>query len=282
MPFVLPIRHLHAVVSSMASSKARVIVCQAVLPGQSEQKFPPYVLNKTFKTESLLWHKERLWNHGARLTDADYLLFIDADVLFGHENWIQESANLLEETDVIQPYENAVWLNQYGEPEIIRPSFVQAIHRNEIPKLNYFHPGFAWGMTRDFFERMGGFFDECVSGNGDTVFALSLRLNEKFNRVYDWISKNQEPWFTNQRYISYRKKVSELDASVNYTKCNLRHLWHGERKDRQYMTRSKLFDQVVRNNNGLDLNPEGLIEWSNPARANVEIRNYFSKKKDDG
>lgn len=280
--YELPAKHFQRVAKIFAGQGAQVVATQATMPGQRPQPLPAGVVGRVYETRSMLWHKERLWNLGARLTNADYLFFVDADVLFSNGNWLSQSKEALKTHDVIQPYSLARWLDRGGQTEMERPAFVSAIIEKQTPRLNRYHPGFAWGMTRKAFEETGGFFDGCVSGNGDSFFALCLQENEGVSRVYNWLSKNQEPGFSDAEFISYRRKVLGLSLNVGMTPGDLLHLWHGDRANRQYTTRSRIFEAVKSAGHKLVEGNSGLIEWDCPEKCNQIVAQYFHNKRDDG
>ena len=39
---------------------------------------------------------------------------------------------------------------------------------------DYWHPGYAWAMTRQAYEKIGGLYDVGVLGSGDSIMALSF------------------------------------------------------------------------------------------------------------
>ena len=56
------------------------------------------------KSDSLLWQKERLLNIAAAALpqEVDAVAWIDGDVIFDNENWVQETLDVLDEAPIAQ------------------------------------------------------------------------------------------------------------------------------------------------------------------------------------
>ena len=281
--FTLPLQHLQTVINSMHCQGVPLVFTQAVFPGQVPVNVPSSIPNASYKTKSLLFHKERLWNLGASLVESEKIIFLDGDVIFHNTDWIEKCADSLNYFDVIQPFHTATWLDSAGRPDRHRPSIAAAIASNAAPKLSEYHPGFGWGMTRKAFDELGGFYDAAVTGNSDALFALSLRNNKHHNAVEDWYRLRQDPHVLSPTYQDYKKRAASLNLTVGFpSEVNLTHLYHGERSNRQYITREKLFPRRPNNDYDIVEGSNGLQEWRDVETANRSTESYFISKRDDG
>jgi len=281
--YELPKRHLHAVVNTMHAQGIRVVVTQAVLPNQIPQQIPLAITQAALPTQSFLFHKERLWNIGAKLTNSKYIFFLDADIVFKTCAWLEISCGLLERADIVQPFSRAVWLDHKGEPDMYRPSSAVAISSNGVPNLSRYHPGFGWGMTRNAYNALGGFYDASVAGNSDSLFALSLRDNCVHSALEKWFSNRQDTSVNCETYQSYKKNAVGLDLKVDAPDdIDAVHLWHGFRKDRQYVTRTPMFPRLPNGEFAVHDATNGLQEWDDIDAANNSTFKYFKEKRDDG
>src|SRR6478609_5034648 len=68
----------------------------------------PFTLKDSIKlrANSVLWQKERLLRIGEQLLPKtqDYVVFLDADIVFQNKNWLAETRKLLKEVNVVQPF----------------------------------------------------------------------------------------------------------------------------------------------------------------------------------
>jgi len=280
--FALPRLHLHATVQSLLAQGLNVVVTQAVLPGQTPQPMPPAVTQAVYSTRSKLFHKERLWNLAAGLTDAENLIFLDGDVLFTTGDWFGQTLAELKRCDVVQPFTSCVWLDQAGRHEMRKEAAAVALKREAAPKFTHYHPGFGWAFTRQSYNALGGFLDSSVAGNSDALFTLALRDNCKHRTLEAWYATKQDPSVLTDSYKAYRRNASSLGLRFGYPEgVQVVHLWHGERKNRQYVSRGRLFPRLPNGEYAVHDTPEGLQEWNDEA-VNESTRVYFEGKKDDG
>ena len=282
--FELPQRHLHATVQTMHAQGIPLVVVQAVYPGQNPQRIPEVIPQKTYRTKSLVFHKERLWNLAAtELTDAENLIFLDADLVFSRSDWLERCLDSLKDFDIIQPFSEARWLDDRGLVDMVRPPASDAINAGLKPALKYYHPGFGWGLTRDAFNRLGGFYDLSVAGNSDALFALSLRDNILHDAVSSWFGNKQDATVRCKSYQDYKRNAVSLDLKVGTPKgVEVTHLWHGYRENRNYVQRGNLFPRREDGEYAVHTAENGLLEWDDVLRGNQSVQSYFSGKKDDG
>lgn len=229
----------------------------------------------------ILWQKEALLNAAAKLVPRHipFIAAIDPDVWFDNPDWVNDSAAMLNDHPVIQPFETAVWTDESGESELARHS---AASQGLDERWNG-HPGFAWVFRRDFFDRVG-FYPFSASGAGDTVLASSLmglwrrgfstprmsvgKLNLESGVFREWDRRCRD-WLNG-------KKPGSIAGT-------LWHEWHGTRQNRKYQDRHKLIENmdVLRD---LRIRDEGWLEWTEQAdrRMVVGLSNYFQHRKEDG
>ena len=280
----LPAQHFQTVVQTLHAQDVPLAVAQAVLPGQDPQPVPAAVPQLVLQTESVLWHKERLWNIAARqLTEADKLLFLDADVVFSRGDWLNECSQALDDCDVIQPFSQCRWLDERGVPDMHRPPVAVAIRDGETPRLARFHTGFGWGMTRQAFDALGGFYDLSVCGNSDSLFGLSLRDNAGHRQVLEWFNNRQDSSVSSPTYQRYRQRAVGLNLSVGVpVGVTVTHLWHGHREHRQYVDRGRLFPRRADREYATHDAANGLLAWDDVEASNAAVMPYFVGKRDDG
>lgn len=229
----------------------------------------------TVRAESVLFHKENLWNLVERQVPDRYtkLLFLDGDIRFTQPNWYDATSNVLATHTVIQPMAMAAWGNRY------RSSVAGAITNGEQHlRLALHHPGFAVGIDRHLFRNLNGFYDKAVIGSGDTIFwnhilgAVGLpqfppeQLAKHFS-AYHGLEERQN---------QVRRFASEISIGC-LTDNTAVHLPHGNLRNRRYSSRA----------NGLEItrtqlwyNNDGVLETHN-AKLNKYMKAYFESRKED-
>ena len=85
---------------------------------------------------------------------------------------------------------------------------------------DFWHPGFAWAMTRKAYERVG-IYDRAVLGSGDNVIALSL-----INKVDVQTNEYSEEYKNDM--LDYQTKAKGL--RIGYVPGVIRHYYHGSKK----------------------------------------------------
>jgi len=223
-------------------------------------------------SNSIMFHKENLYRVLETTIPKKYkkLAFLDCDILFSEPSWYSKTSKLLDEYDIVQPFENAHWMDlTYTEIELSRPTVVQM--KTNTWDFKY-HPGFAWCMTREWYN-YSGFFDYAVSGSGDTLSSAAW-LQKKFPANFQSLP-------TALRH-EYCKFLNKSHPTITYLKgVDVFHLYHGSRNSRQYSSRHKILDIKRDIDDLLTQNSDGVFEWKHPEKWNSIFLEYFENRKDD-
>lgn len=237
----------------------------------------PLLKNPTIqvKSNSYLFYKEQLYNLLVPKIPECYtkLIFIDGDIVFNKKDWVDQISNALDTYDVVQPFETAIWNGPYHGSTLRTTNSVFFGIKNMIDSatlINY-HSGFSFAMTRNFFNSIGGFFDKCVIGGGDSSFCR-LFINLEIQYTYSKsIQSEYNKWF--EKAINVPKNFTYLPITVN-------HLYHGTIENRQYLARHKLLDGIESWDHAIYTNEDGMYElkYNN---MNQIMKDYFSSRKED-
>jgi hypothetical protein len=128
--------------------------------------------------------------------------------------------------------------------------------------------------SRAWLGSIGGLYEHNICGGGDATF-LHAVTKCKTNYVDRQAPKLRDDC------LAYGDRVS---ASVGYVPGAVRHIWHGDRANRQYLSRDEIlsrhgFDPATH----LRISENGLLELSNaPDGLADEIARYFADRRDDG
>ena len=269
----------------------------------NNEQLPDYS-SKIFKhiklpIKHILWVKENLINIGFKSlpTNWKYGGWVDRDIAFCNLNWAQDSIEKLKECDVIQPWKEFLYLDKkfnYNTVDVIQsPSphltsysfgFMKESLRDgtmtEEDRKKYFgHPGQAWCVTRDFYEKIGGMYEYCIVGGGDGVFWSCLR-QDKIEDLKQWY------WTLNFRFggdsiIEYHKKFNT--TKIGFIDGLILHYYHGSVERKNYNYRYNLLETYnFEPLKDLTKDKNGVICFKQKNSAlEKDISEYFLTRKED-
>lgn len=284
-----PKKNTYKCIESLASTNTPITLVEVVLPGAD-----PLVLSKDINhiqfpgdEYNILFLKENLFNIGIKHTNNKKILFLDSDILFDDIDFITKSSEMLDEYDVIQPFEHCLWMCEDRTP-LLDHNFSQSVVKPM--SLNHYingykhHPGFAWGATRDFMTASGGFYDQAVLGAGDFLFAYAIANNDDLFRHYQnyLLNTNQTEVYTKE-YIQYKNTIKNYKPLIGYLKnCTCYHMYHGSRANREYQNRNKKYLSCNIKDNKPDIyyDNNGLLKWRDIESAK-KLLEYFKNRKED-
>ena len=254
----------------------------------NDQKF--YITNPKNKNHlqirtdtAPLWHKENMINVGVKyLLPKDWKAFawIDADIEFESPHWSLDTLKVLNGCmDVVQLFNNALDLDQNNNIMNVHTSFGNQYQKKRAyttRQFNYWHPGFAYAITRRAYEKIGGLYEKAILGSGDSIMACSF-INKGLNTINDLSTESYK-----NSVVEYQKKASTL--RLGYIPGVIRHYFHGSKVNRKYNDRWKIllkynYDpqiHITKNKMGLliptDKCPKGMLD---------EIMEYFKERNED-
>ena len=227
------------------------------------------------------WTKENLLNIGIhRVPEAQYIAWIDADVIFRRPDWAEATVRALQHYDVVQPWRDAYDLGPHGDHIAHHRSFChQHFHRKPVvpngPKFwhsdggphQYPHSGYAWAMTRTAYDRVGGLFEYGGMGSGDHHMALGLVGHAAKSMPHDV-------------HDAYRAEVMRwaeraerpINGNIGFVPGTIEHLFHGRKSDRGYQSRWEMFRKGFHPHEDLKRNAYGVFEF---AQNKPELRHAF-------
>jgi hypothetical protein len=263
------------------------IILYVVEMAYGNQKF--IITNKNnnrhlqLRTHVPLWHKENMINLGVKyLLPPSWKAFawIDADVEFESSTWANDTLKILNGAkDIVQIFSHCLDMdNEENTMNIFSSAgFNHCKNKKYSGKgLDYWHPGFAWAMTRKSYERIGGLYEIALLGSGDNIMLFSLigngltAVNEKSTEDY----KNT--------ILQYQKKIKFL--RFGYTPGVIRHFFHGSKKNRKYTERWQiLIKHNYSPNQHITYDQMGILipTVGFPKEMGKEIFEYFQQRNED-
>jgi hypothetical protein len=239
-------------------------------------------------TKDEWFQKEALINIGVSRLPRDwkYVAWIDADLIFLNRSWVPETLHMLQHHPVVQLFETAIDLGPTGRVMQVHFGFAYCLQKQG--KMDHvgtygsmYHPGYAWAMTREFWNQTGGLMDFAILGSADHHMCMS------------WVGKGLET-VHNGVTDTYKRRVSAYQTwalgpagtpvDVGFTNGTICHEYHGTKKNRKYCERWQI---LVDNRYDPDLHIakdwQGLVELTNacPAKLKHDIGVYFKERFED-
>jgi hypothetical protein len=235
------------------------------------------------RSNDILWHKENMINIGVnKLLPKDWKAFawIDADIEFENPSWAKDTLCILNGyKDIVQTFSHAVDMDTDESAMRIFTSFGYQYEKkqkyNKNPE-NFWHPGYAWAMTKKAYERIGGLYEYAILGSGDNIMSLSL-------------ISNGLKGINEASTSGYKKTIEEFQYKMKtlrlgYVPGVIRHYYHGSKKKRGYNDRWKIlmenhynpYDHIKHNKNSLLIPTD-----SCPKDILTKITTYFYDRNED-
>lgn len=227
-----------------------------------------------FQTDTILWHKENLINLClSQLPEGwNYFAWIDGDILFNNDLWIESTINLLDKNDILQLFSSCCFLNKQEKIDKTQIGFVNSIF-NKTKDSG--HCGYAWAINKNCYEKIGGLFENAIIGGGDKwiTAAFIQRMDE------DWLKLQPDNLIKN--FKKYYSKCKNL--KLNYINQQIFHLYHGELNNRNYYKRHLVLKEAEFDpERHLYKNKNGILDATKffPNSLKKHIVDYFKSRND--
>jgi hypothetical protein len=245
----------------------------------------------------VLWQKERLLNVALEHLPPDcrYVAWVDADIIFGREDWADATIAQLRRVPLVQPFGRVqrlpagVMPEDGAAPEQTLPSTASALAAGQSsdqcltvdPQKSRFWSslGTAWAARRDLL-KAHRLFDACIVGGGDRAIVCGAL------GCFDNIFQGQ---LMNQRQRDYYRAWAEpfhsaVQGSVGHVDGDVFHLWHGSWENRRLRQRHA---DLARHNfdpyADLALDENGCWKWnSDKPELHQYVRAYFLGRQENG
>lgn len=285
-----PHRNWERFAEGMIAAGVSLTVIECVYGEEDHCCAIPGVRHIGVRAKTRVWTKENLLNIGIQRTpEARYIAWIDADILFRRPDWAMATLHALQHYDVIQPWTDAIDLGPNDEVIQTHRAFArQWFHRQPTigkenwkwagGKYDYPHPGYAWAITRQAYDWVGGLFELGGMGSGDHHMALGLIGKAQFSLgggVSDGYRREVMRW--------QERALRHINFNIGFVQGTIEHLFHGRKDDRGYETRWGMFvkhgfDPIE----DLKRNSLGVLEFSgNKAELRHDFDLYLQKRNED-
>lgn len=289
--------HLHRFSSCVRGQGLKLLIVELCLRGAAsvlQDNVADLVIR--LRSDTVLWHKERLLNIAlnALPESCDKVAWLDADLLFENADWVRDTARLLDRYNVVQPFQFACWLppgveeilsgDRIDSAEIeVQPASAYAQLISSDPSAITGHPGFAWVARRSLLARHG-FYDRCILGGGDASMSWAMFRSSDVWPGRGWSAALLSSALEDDLRTWSSGFHADVQGSVYFTPGRVFHLWHGDKKNRRYLLRSVIlreanFDPAA----DIALDDAQCWRWSsNKPELHRKVEEYFRSRKEEG
>jgi hypothetical protein len=257
-----------------ATIPRKIRVMEAVYSGR--QRDIPSSKHFEAGIDSILWQKERLINLAIKSLpkQVKWVAWVDHDLIFENDRWVEDAVvQLSRGMDVVQLFDQVKYTDRDGNVTETRHGAAAILAQGQEPDCA---PGGAWMASRKWLDSIGGLYDLNICGGGDATFFQAIT---GFHTRY---LTRQTPALREDclRYVSRVNK-----AKWGFVKGSVVHMWHGDRANRQYISRDAILDQWSFDpQKHLRTTQNGLLAWSDLAPKGLRraVANYFADRREDG
>jgi hypothetical protein len=279
----------------LKSSNANLLVIEMALP---EDEFELSGGHNVIRVRGggVMWQKERLLNIAIANLPASCtkVAWLDCDLLFEDEQWLQKTSEALEGFAVVQPFSSCVRLprghlefrGEGQDDEQITESFAAAFARDrslarDAVYREHGHTGYAWAARREVLEACG-LYDACLSGSGDHLMAHVFAGALDSHCIPAMIGSGHKYAEHFARWAAGAHRVCA--GRLGHVPGRVLHLWHGAIADRRYYWRNQEFKTLAFDpDRHLRREENGLWEWADaPAEIRAWASQLFVSRNEDG
>ena len=272
----------------------------------------PFVITETgninhiqVRSNSELWHKENMINIGfSRLPEGwKYAAFIDADIDFINPHWVRDTIWQLQHHKIVQLFSKCIDLDQWHNPMQIVDGLVARFVDNgrqvpeyvgNLPKTlrgkdnggiytdgRFWHPGYAWSITKTAFDELGGLMEFPILGSADHLMALAiLGQSCRINNIA------LSPGYLGEIHKWEQRALRFIQQDIGFVDGSIYHYFHGSKRARGYHNRTQiLINHQFDPNTDLKKNSYGMLELvvENDRQIKLKdaIRLYFRSRNED-
>ena len=208
-----------------------------------QQGLRPFITDAAIKlrTNYEIWYKENLINIAVQHlpTHWKYMAWIDADVEFQNKNWVLDTIDQLQTYKIVQLFSHAIDLGIKKETLHVHTGFAYQYVNGETWKEarygNFWHPGYAWAITKEAYNDIGGLMEFPILGSADNHMSLSFigmvskSLNSQLHENYKMLA-----------HIFQERCERHIKRNIGFVHGTILHHFHGNKVDRKYQDRWKI------------------------------------------
>lgn len=256
--------------------------------------------------ESEVWVKESLINLGFRhlyvcAPDWKNACWSDSDIEFLRARWANETVEALQHWKIVQPWTTAMDMGPHFAPIGQATSFCRdyfygaaeaAKHGKHDPHCflehsycgkmrdghKTFHPGYAWAIRRETWEKIGPLIDWVPLGSADHHMAWAF-----VGRLDKAVHGKASAGYRRRAATFQARCEKHLRGDIGFVDGTIIHYWHGQKKNRLYVEREQTLIQVGFDpDTDVTFNHHGLLVLTDHnLKLRDAVRRYFRARLED-
>jgi hypothetical protein len=232
-----------------------------------------------------IWHKENAQNLGMAILPpaAQYVAFIDADMMFTRQDWAQETLHQLQHYKCVQMFSHLVDLGPNYQPSERNAVGIVWLRQNDpefaagqkftdsyYGKGRWGCPGGAWAWRKYVLSDIGCLLDFSMLGSADTLMAKGL-----YGEIADVLPPSVSDGYRKLAQEWERLALLHVKKKIGCVEGTLTHMWHGHKQKRGYESRPAILEKT-QFDPLMDINRDfqGLFQLSG---ANVPFRDAMMR-----
>jgi hypothetical protein len=284
------LRALQAYISVMERSRIPMLLVEGGF------RRHPFLLPKSdhvlrVRCPSVMWQKERLLNLAIDHlpNSCRKIAWLDTDIFFENPRWAVETASLLDDFPIVQPFDLALWLPKgtmlFDGRGIAWSGFAAVAYNHPGLFLSgdfdrHGHSGYAWAARKELIQKHG-LYDRSIVGSGDHLMAHAMMGDLSSPCVTNSVGAANA--FRESFHAWAKPFARDVRTNVGFVRGAVLHRWHGDRKKRSYYKR--MVGILARGYNpSLDVRvaASGGLEWTeHGAFLGRWMRDYFTRRQED-
>jgi hypothetical protein len=239
----------------------------------------------TIHNSSTLWHKESAINFLLKEIPRtyEYIVVADNDIILNDNNWHYKTCNLLKNHIMVQCFETIKYIGPdgLGIDRYYEGTIKFSTLNNHINDGN---PGGFLAYRKDYLSYIGGLFDKCLVGGGDTINILPFFIDSHYvsMNIFDRVFSDHKIQILN--YIEKSKQfisVTNHKQTAYIENCHATHQYHGMIHNRNYHSRYGLINKL-NSQNHIEQNNLGFYSFTNKPFSNYDlskdIQSFFDNR----
>lgn len=231
------------------------------------------------KSKSPLWHKENLINLAVEKLipeNANYISWIDGNIEFLNENFVDKIIESLQIYDVVQIFD-VCKRDNYPYSESFGKCIDDMMKNNKKPTCvaNFGHTGYGFAIKRECLNKIFPLPDKFIIGGGDAFFCFSFIGLNFYDLLIKFKINNESIKKYAQQYID---KVKGL--KFGYAENEIIYFNHGSVQNRKYIDRWIILENYDPETD-IEYNEYGAIEFIGNKKIQNDMIMYFYNRKED-
>lgn len=239
---------------------------------QQELKLNHDINHVKYFVNQKIWIKENLINLALQKhlpSDWNYACWLDGDIEFLSNDWVNLTIKALDQFDIIQMFESVILDKGWKDKKLYGHAYSI---KNSSFNNNFNHTGFAWAINNRLYSQIKSLWEFSLIGSGDNIIAncssgslkdiVNTYALAKYSKDYKKCAFEYEKLFKN--------------CKLGYLPITIKTYYHGSKDKKQYSTRHILLNNF--DISDFTKNKDGILEIINKTYLH-NIEKYMESRE---